>query len=223
MGHNSLPSKVTDLLVVAERMAHELEPHGPSLRTTEISAGEFRGIVDRARHAEALWSAARSAKASAQSRMSAADEALSSWLAKARLVVMLARGTKWSDRWIETGFAHRATNVPRRLEQRITLARRLVVFLALHPDFAVPFAEVTAARGRPIYERMIQTRAALELAATDCANSKRQRDAAVAALRSMMRQLRTPTGYRGAVPANLTGPIGLTAEMDSDCRQTVAA
>jgi hypothetical protein len=223
MGHNTVPAKVADLLLFAERMAHDLEAHGPPFGATDVSTGGFRHIIDQARQAETAWLAARSARESAQARMAVADEALSSWLAKARLVVMLARGSKWSERWIEAGFAHRATNVPRRMELRINLASRLVVFLALHPDFAVPFAEVTAASGRPIYERMIQMRAALELAIADCSESKRRRDAAVGALRCTLRQLRTPDHNRAAVHVRSAEPIGIAAPMQSNCPQPVAA
>jgi hypothetical protein len=223
MGHNALPSGINDLLSLAERMAHELEAHGPSLEMTHVSAGEFRRIINELRAAATAWTAARSAKASVQVRMTAADEALSEWLARARLVVMLARGSKWSERWVETGFTHRATNVPTRIDLRIALARRLVVFLALHPDFAVPFAGVTAARGRPLYERMIQSRAALEMATTECLLSRRQRDAAVRVLRRMICQLRTPHLHRRDVAVVAAKRIELTAVMNSDCRQTVAA
>jgi hypothetical protein len=222
MCHNAIPSKVTDLLIEAERVAYDLETDGPPLGIS-ISAEEFRRILDKARQTQTAWSAARSAKLSAQSRISAVDEALTSWLSKARLVVMLARGSKWSEGWIETGFAHHATNVPRRMELRITLARRLVIFLALHPDFAVPFAEVTAACGRPIYERMIQTRAALELATRDCVENKRKREAAVGALRSAMRQLRMPDRYRQPIPAESTGSIMLGSQVHSGYLQTAAA
>jgi hypothetical protein len=189
MTHKSLPSAMSDLLLRAERMAQGLETHGPWLSLTQIPAEEFRRVLNQLRDADATWVVARSAKASAQKRVSTADEALTAWLAKARLVVMLARGAKWSERWIETGFTHQGTNVPKRIELRITLAHRLVVFLALHPDFGVPFAEVTAARGRPIYERMIHTRDALELANNECMISKRQRDAAERVLRRMMRDV----------------------------------
>jgi hypothetical protein len=223
MDHNALPSTVDELLSLAERMSHELEPEGSLLEMTEVPAAEFRRIINELRAAETAWSAARSAKASAQMRMTAADETLTNWLAKARLVVMLARGSKWSERWVETGFTHRATNVPTRIDLRIALARRLVVFLALHPDFAVPFAEVTAAHGRPIYERMIQTRAALQLATTECLLNRRQRDAAVRVLRRMMCQLRTPHLHRRGVAVMSAKRVELAAEMDSDCRQTVAA
>src|SRR5689334_3327501 len=150
MAHNTLPSRMNDLLLAAEGMAQGLETHGPWLGLTQVPLGEFRRVLEEVRNAVAAWSVARAAKADAQSRMSAADEAMTAWLAKARLVVMLARGAKWSERWIETGFTHRGTNLPTRMELRIALAHRLVVFLALHPDFGVPFAGVTAARGRPI-------------------------------------------------------------------------
>jgi hypothetical protein len=223
MAHNALPSRISDLLSLAERMSHELELRGPSLEAPQVPAAEFRRIINELRAAETVWSAASSAKTSAQMRMTAADTALTNWLAKARLVVMLARGSKWSERWVETGFTHRARNVPTRIDLRIALARRLVVFLALHPDFAVSFAAVTAAHGRPIYERIIQTRAALDLATKECILSRRQRDAAVRILRRMMCQLRTPHLYRRGVAPASAKRIEVTTEIDSDCRQTVAA
>jgi hypothetical protein len=251
MSHNTLPSGTNDLLLLAEGMAHGVETHGPWLGMSEIPAEEFRRIVDQVKHAETTGSAARSAKASAQTRLTAADDALTAWLARARLVVMLARGSKWSEHWIETGFTHGATNVPTQIELRITLARRLVVFLALHPDFAVPFAGVTAAHGRPLYERLIQTRAALELAANGCMMSKRERDAAARVLRRFMRRVLlslgsaiAPTDPRwlafglkpmpsrsarkrhhrrpGVAPASAKR-IPVAAEIDPDSQQTAAA
>src|SRR6266481_3220566 len=168
MRRHTLPCQLSDLLPFAERIANELDIHGRWLEMIGIRADELRRIVNQVKKAEAAWSAAKSAKASAQTRTTAADEALTAWLAKARLVVMLARGEKWSERWIETGFAHRATNVPKRIDTRIKLARKVVVFLALHPEFGVPFADVTAVRGRSICERMIQARAAWDLAASSC-------------------------------------------------------
>src|SRR5260370_22016909 len=115
---------------------------------TGTRADELRRIVDEVKKAEAAWSAAKSAKASAQTRTTAADEALTAWLAKARLVVMLARGEKWAERWIETGFTHSRMNVPKRVGSRVELARRLVAFLALQPAMGVRCAGVPAAERR---------------------------------------------------------------------------
>jgi hypothetical protein len=251
MGHITLSSGINDLLLLAERVASGLETHGPWLGMTQVPAGEFRRILDETGKAETAWSVSWTAKGYSRTRMAAADETLAGWLAKARLVVMLARGAKWSERWIETGFTHRRMNVPRRIDLRIRLAQRLVVFLALQPDFGVPFAEVTAARGRSIYERTIQARAALEVATTDCMMKKRQRDAAERVLRRTMRQvirilgsMIAPTdprwldfGLNGSVAGPprsrrvhrrgfagaLAEAIPLPAETDPDCQQTVAA
>src|SRR5207245_9208780 len=139
-------------------------------------------------NAHAEWQSAKSTKETAQPRPTAADEALTAWLANARLVVMLARDEKWSERWIETGFTHRRMNVPKRVGSRVELARRLVVFLALQPEFGVRFAGVTATEGRSIYTRVIQTRYGLEKATADCIMTKRQRDAAERIIRHSMQR-----------------------------------
>jgi hypothetical protein len=251
MGQNTLPSRIHNLLLLAERIAHGLEMHRPWLGITQVPPDEFKRTLDAFRNAETGWSTARNAKAAAQTRMTAANQALSAWLAKARLVMMLARGAKWSERWSEIGFTHGGTNVPKRIELRIALARRLVVFLALHPNFGVPFAHVTATHGRSIYERMIHARDALEVASAHCATNKRQRDAVECLLRRMVRQvvlvLRATIGpadprwlafgFNGSVSDSprsrrhyhrargraLPRPIPLPAEPHPGCQHTVAA
>ena len=242
MRRHTLPCQVSDLLSFAERIANELDTHGRWLEIIGIRADELRCIADQVKKAEAAWSAAKSAKASAQTRTTAADEALTAWLAKARLVVMLARGEKWSERWIEAGFTHRRMNVPKRVGSRVELARRLVVFLALQPEFGVRFAGVTATEGRSIYTRVIQTRYGLEKATADCAMTKRQRDAAERIVRHTLRRvaLNLPSndshvlafGLNEAAEsvhdrpdfAKVSGePIPVIIQAHSDCQQTVAA
>ena len=242
MRRHTLPCQLSDLLPFAERIANELDTHGRWFEMIGIRADELRRIVDQVKKAEAAWSAAKSAKASAQTRTTAADEALTAWLAKARLVVMLARGEKWSERWIEAGFTHRRMNVPKRVGSRVELARRLVVFLALQPEFGVRFADVTATEGRSIYTRVIQTRYGLEKATADCIMTKRQRDAAERIVRHTLRRvaLNLPSndshllafGLNEAAEsvhdrpdfAKASGePIPVIIQAHSDCQQTVAA
>lgn len=185
----TLPSALNDLLSLAEHVASGLEMHGPWLGMTQIPLSEFRRVLDETKQAEFRWSAADNARVYSEGRMAKADDDIMAWLAKARLAVMLARGERWSPQWIETGFIHRAGIVPKRIEARILLARRLVNFLSLHPEYGVSFAGVTAARGRSIYERAIQARAALDLATTDSVLKKRLRNAAKRVLRSAIYQV----------------------------------
>jgi hypothetical protein len=65
----------------------------------------------------------------------------------------------------------------------------LVSFFARHPEFGVPFAEVTAARGRTIYERVIQSCEMLQLAADDCGLTRQERATADRALRKTLQQV----------------------------------
>jgi len=251
MGQNTLPSGINDLLLLADRIAQGLELHRPWFQMAQIPPDEFRRRLDEVRKADNAWSDTKTAKVSAQVRMTTANKALTAWLAKARLAMMLARGTKWSERWIETGFTHGATNVPKGIEPRIALARRVVFFLSLHPKFGVPFAEVTAGRGRSLYERMIRAREALAVATTHCITNKRQRDAAERILRRTMHQVvlmlqatiapddprwiafglkelvpdspRKRRIDRRGVGGALTEPIPLPAETHAACQDTVAA
>ncbi len=184
----SFPSSSTDLLSLAEHVANGLETHGLGWGQTLVPSSEFRRILREAEEAEVAWSAAENAKAYSQARMATADKDLTAWLTKARLVVKLARGEKWSERWVETGFIHR-TSVPTHIEKKIGLARRLVNFLSLHPEYGVPFAGVTAARGRMICERMMHARDAFELARSAWALKKRLRNAAKRVLQDAIQQV----------------------------------
>jgi hypothetical protein len=226
----TLPSGVSDLLSFAEHVANGLEMHGPWLGVTQLPSSDFRRILSEAGQAEAARSAAENAKAYSQARVASANEELTAWLRKARLVVMLARGERWSKGWIDTGFTYRAANVPKRIDMRIGLARRFVNFLALHPEYGVPFAGVTAVRGRSVYERVIQARDALDLAITDWVMKKRLRDTAKRGLQHAIRQvIKTldsiipPSDPHFGEVLTEPKPIPLLSETHSDPECTVAA
>jgi hypothetical protein len=189
MPQNTLPAAIQNLLHLADSTVQGLSAHGPWIGLADLPADRFRSVMKKLRDAETKFSEARSAKALAGNRVVVADKALGDWLTKARLVVMLVRGARWSELWIKTGFTNQRTTVPKRLESRIALAHSLVSFFARHPEFGVAFADVTAARGRAIYERAVQSREMLQVMTTECGSIKHERDAAERALREMMRQV----------------------------------
>ena len=121
--------------------------------------------------------------------MSAADQAVSEWLAKARLAVMLARGTKWSESWLDTGFVHRSTDVPKAMAPRIELARRVVDFFARNPQFGVAHAHVTATHGRKAYDDAVGAQRIRRQLVSECSNAKKLRDEAEQNLRRKMGQI----------------------------------
>jgi hypothetical protein len=187
MPQNTLPSWIYDLMQLAGNMATGLERHGSWLRMTQTKPAEFREALDHLRGSENAFASLRSAKAAAGKWMNAADKALTEWLAKARLAVMLARGVQWSETWLEAGFTHRRTNLPKAIVPRIELARRVVDFFARNPEFGVPHANVTASHGRKACHDAIGARQVRRQLTSECATAKSVRDAAERNLRRKMR------------------------------------
>ena len=184
-----IPKSSDQLVNFATSMANGLETHGLWLGVGDESIRAVRARLNQLERARETFIAARNTKALANNRISLADKRLRDWIGKARLVVMLARGARWSRTWVETGFTSPAMRVPKKFEARISLARALVSFFARHPEFGVGFADITAARGRVTYERVIQSGEMLELARKDCAVTMRDRDAAETELRAILKKV----------------------------------
>ena len=184
MPANTLPSGIDALFSLADRMRAGLEIHGPWLRMDD--AAELSALLGEARATENAFASARARKAAAGRRFAAADGALTGWLAKARLVVMLALGGAWSERWLEAGFTHRGTNVPKRVASRIELAWRLAEFFARRPEFAVLFAGVDGMAARTACGEIVCAEQEVRTARAEAARCKQQRDAAEKRLRRVM-------------------------------------
>lgn len=176
------------LLVSGQALLHGLQMHGPWINAPCDMATTLQFQVRQIQEAVDALAGARNTSTMAANRLAIADRSLKTWLTKARLVVMLARGTRWSESWVHTGFTDSKTKIPKRLAERISLARTLVTFFARHPELGVPFAEVTAARGRSICERVAQSSEMLELAKKDCAVMNQQRQLAESDLRRAVRK-----------------------------------
>ena len=186
MAANTLPSGIGDLFSLAERMERGLSRRGMWLLQGFTTAEKFGALLRAARETERDFSLARANKAAVAKRFGAADEELTRWLAKARLVVMLALGSQWSESWIAAGFSHRGTNVPKRVAPRMELGRRLAEFFKGHPEFEVAFAEVTAERGHSLAKGAVAARAEMQEASAAASAKKKLRDRAEKQLRKAM-------------------------------------
>jgi hypothetical protein len=186
MAQNAFPSGVHELMQLSETMADALEKHGPWLRTMEMAPAEFRRALDHLRKCETAFATLRSEKAAAGKWVNAADQAMIDWLSKARLAVMLARGTKWSETWLDAGFVHHSTDVPKAMAPRVELARRVVDFFARNPQFGVAHANVTATYGRKAYDDAVGAQRVRRQLISECINAKKLRDEAERDLRRKM-------------------------------------
>jgi hypothetical protein len=207
----TLPSRVDKLLPFAQYVAKELKKRECSGDDSEIYR-EFRRALTQTEEAQNAWSAADSTKVYSESRMKMADREMTAWLAKARLVVMLARGEQWTREWIESGSSQRAAGIPKRIGTKMELARRAVFFLSRHPEFGVAFAGVTAERGRSIYERIIVARDTLDLVLQDWEIKKQLRNAAKRLLQRATRQILQIDSSLNQIAFGSAHPITNSAE-----------
>jgi hypothetical protein len=184
-----LPTGTDNLLQFSARILTGIDSHGRWIGLGTHSADDLRLKIGRLEQSQAAVDISRNTKILATNRLGLADKVLKTWLEKSRLVVMLACGPRWSESWVATGFTDRRTRVRRSMDDRISLARKLVSFFARRPEFGVNFAEVTAARGRAIYERVLQSCQMLQLAKNDFVLTKGQRAAAENDLRNGLRRL----------------------------------
>jgi hypothetical protein len=187
MNTNILPHGIDDLRHLATQLHAGLAALGPWIGIRQVTAPGLiaqRHAFDRA---EEEFSSARTARAAASRAVGMADEALTAWLAKARLVVMLALGSQWSPAWSDTGFRARGTNVPKRMEPRAALADALATYFEKHPELEVVLAEVTAARGAALLQALRTAQVGLQTATEHAAQAKAARDRAERTLRRTMR------------------------------------
>jgi hypothetical protein len=188
MAQNTLPPGTYELMQLAENMAYGLDVHGPSLRMMHASPVEFRDAVHVLRESDAELARLRRETLAVRTWMNAADKALTEWLGKARLAVMLARGVRWSEGWIEAGF-DRTTTLPKAIGPRINLARRLIDFFARNPQFGVAHANVLASHGRKLYDDVVGAQQVRRQLMRESNHAKTVRDAAERKLRPKVRQV----------------------------------
>ena len=188
MTANTLPSGIGDLAILATHIGTGLAAHSPWLGTLP-SAAAFHETLRKLTESEDAYAIARAGKAAAGTRFHAADDALTAWLGKARLVLMLAKGAQWSETWVEAGFTQRGTNVPKQMAARVALVPRVAGFFTRNGEWEMPVAGVTAAHGAAVSGEMRAAQAGLRAASQDALVKKRARDLAEKTLRWEMRRV----------------------------------
>jgi hypothetical protein len=181
-----LPRSANDLLQFGAQFARAIESHRHDLPLGEVASNLYPMLEQLRNRIDDLVSANSTRQMSTQ-RLVLSNKALEDWLAKARLVITLARAAR-PDASAQSGFADRTFRIPRRLSDRIAVARSLVSFFARRPEFGVAFAEVTAAKGRALYERVVQSGEMLQLAKSDCELIRQQQTAIATEMRQILRR-----------------------------------
>jgi hypothetical protein len=183
------PNRTNDLIELGRQFVRAMDAHRHDLAIEQFF-GDIDHTLQQLVNRQGAWASAEHAKLLSAQRLELSDKALARWLGRARLVMSLVAHARPCQPLADTAAADgRRTGVPKRLQGRVALARTLVSFFARHPEFGVAFAEVTAAKGRSLYERVIQSDDMLRLARQDCLVMRQQRNFASGEVRAMLRRI----------------------------------
>ena len=157
----TLPTNAGLLLGLGNKMHVGLVELGQTLGLTQITPAAFQTILNAFSNADNTFNAARSARQVASDTYQAALAVLDEWLLTTKNVLAGRFGPRWSTAWAQSGFTNHSTAIPRKLEDRIALAGRLVAFFTVNPTAEVPSMQVTAAHGQALQTAVLTNQAAL--------------------------------------------------------------
>ena len=137
---------------------------GALLGITQITPASFEAELDAFTDALDVYNAKRSSRQSAYNLFHTNETALSDWLSEVRNVLMARFGERWNTMWAQAGFVQPSIAIPRRIQDRIALAQRLVAFFTANPSYEVSSMDVTAAYGTTVRTAVINAQGPLQTA-----------------------------------------------------------
>ena len=189
MASNKIPESAGLKISLGTSMYAGLSALGTTLGITQITAAAFKATLDAFVSAEQTFNARRGVKRTASGTSKSSAEELYDWELVVRTVLAGELGARWSASWTEAGFVNATTAIPRKKEQRLSLALCLENFFTAHPAYEVESMSVTATQATTLRDAALASQEALTQAEMSLSTGKTARDAAVKALVTKMRAL----------------------------------
>ena len=186
---NPLPNAILLLLALAARMKAGIINHGVAIGLLQNSQTGFDIDFSAAKAAMKAFGSAEKAKAEAFKAVQTLDDAAYDFELLARNVLAPILGNRWSQAWVDTGFPHQSTGVPKTMDERYQLLDELEDYFTKHPTYEVNTLNlvVTATKAGLLYSQLTAARAAVNDADTAVKQKKIDYAAAVNVLRNRMR------------------------------------
>ena len=189
MATNKLPDNRGLLSGLGVKMLAGLNSLGSILGITQITPKSFGALLDAFNGALNGYNTGRSSRQSTYDLFHSAVDGLTDWLGVAQKVLMGHFGDHWNTMWAQAGFVQPSIAIPRRLQDRITLALKLVQFFTNNPSYEVESMDVTAAKGTSLRNAVIKAQNPLQTATVDLKTAQGVLNTAQQALVDNMRFL----------------------------------
>ena len=191
MAGNALPTRLDRLFALAKDMKkgiHDLEATLGIKQNTEVSFGP---AIVAAEGAEGTYQGCRVAKKTANSAVTAADNAAKVFIKNSRRRLTKFFGESYSTEWAAAGWPENSTALPSTQAERYSLVTALKNYFIDNPTQASVDMDATAAVATTVETAINTARGDLTTAIANCGLMQNARDVAVQNLRTKMEGLIT--------------------------------
>ena len=183
MAGNPVPKDNSTALALGEQIADGLHTLAAGLNLTGTTEAGLRALLTGCRDTHTEVGKAQKLKKAADDALQTADDNAADFLAKARKVLVLHLGQKWSEAWAPTGFPNESTAVPPLFEDRMNLCASLNAYFTDNPTQEFAAQDVTAAKALEFFTAISDAQDAFDKKDGALTLKKQLRDAAYVALR----------------------------------------
>jgi len=218
---NSLPGSQPRLLTLSADAADGLRDLETIVGVKQNTEASVRAAIAELVRTEGDFTAARAAKADANTALRIADSNARALIGSVRSVLAKRFGQRWNEQWVQTGFPNQSTAVPLTQDERLTLCEKLKDFFTRHPDYEVAAMDATAALAGQRSKALKDARAAAGRANFDAGTKLAARDAAATALRNSLGGLVEELGRLLAADDPRWHQFGLNMPSDPETPEAV--
>lgn len=153
MAQNQIPQDRGQIGGLGVKMHGGLVLLGDDLGITQVTAVSFKSQLDAFLGALGTYNTKRSSRQTAFDLFHAKEIVMTDWISKVRNSLMSPFGEHWNTMWAQVGFVQPSIGIPRRIQDRITLAKKVADFLSANPGYEVASQGITAAQGAIVRQR----------------------------------------------------------------------
>ena len=187
MARNDITDDRSQIAGLAVKMQAGLALLGTDLGITQVTAVAFESQLDAFLETLGIYNRKRSSRQAAFDLYHEKETDMSDFIRKVRNSLLSPFGDRWNTMWAQVGFVQPSIGLPRRLQDRVTLAKKVSDFLAANPSREIPSQGITAAEGVLVRKAVIDAQTPLQEAKMDLKTDLGTLTTAQAALVKSMR------------------------------------
>jgi hypothetical protein len=188
MSSYSIATIFTDLSTQTTEFIEGMIAHEKSIGVTQNTAATIAADLATAEAANGAFEAIKEGRSTTlQPAYRKADEEGEQFIVRAKKVLTVHLGERWTEQWAEAGFADRSIRIPQSIGGREKVLKLLASYFKAHPSQESTDLKVSAKRAATLHAALVAARTAVENHPSRQKAARIGRDEAITALRKRLR------------------------------------